>query len=67
LLYYNHRKGKQKKGKVKKMKKNEKMMKVTYTNRNNKTRTEVMNLDKYCQLVQSLVWTKGRIDEVEHL
>ena len=49
------------------MKKNEKMMKVTYTNRNNKTRTEVMNLDKYCQLVQSLVWTKGRIDEVEHL
>lgn len=49
------------------MKKNEKMYRVTYTNRNNITRTVMVDGKGYCDLVTSMVWTKGNIDKVEHL
>ena len=42
-------------------------MKVTYTNRNNITRTVIVNGKEYCQLVASVAWTKGEINKVEHL
>lgn len=42
-------------------------MKVTYTNRNNITRTVIVNGKEYCQLVTSVAWTKGEINKVEHL
>ena len=42
-------------------------MRVTYTDRNNNIHTKEVDQKVYCQLVASLVWTKGEIKNVEHI